>query len=784
MSREMSFDSYISSSTNILTVFIYHSDMFAGVVMKNTVGALVIITTLISCTLCAQHHTLEVTEVNSFAFAHHDGGGYRHPYIQYPYVYLPDTYGLQVCLWDSTANTFTRLANLGLPGRTWDIAGEGDNLYLAVDYSESRTTVTPDMPKLFRLDISDPANPVVTNTVVAGEDNVSYSHLEWYNDVLLAAREEAGTMTGLVLFDPETLEVLYEYPTYYHYSILQGGYLITRAMNETPFRLFTVNAETGLTFYNYLNLPYATNIFPAFTNLDETHVTFQLSDTIDIWDCSDITDWQLLSTIENGSTFPAVLCGGYLVFHKFNITAMERLLYVYNVQSPAYPVLMNTQEFPVETTNFIGSYFRIFGYDNYLFVQGGAQGFFNLKMLESGLLEYGASCYEYNGIIAPGRKCGNHLLLPTAWSGLVCFDVSDPYNPSEDFRLFDGNCMSIDTNGTLLYANMYESDENNTHTERIYDITDLQNPLLVFSEEPTYDISIFFNPEEQDTFYKFDFTNLHFLKYQVQNGAAECLWSWPVTDVLVTPVFSDGLVYCLGDYANTARDLYVFEGFPENEPALQEIVEDEATAGSSLFRAGAYAFLRDLDVDSPPATFMRNGESFTVQNGSYGFAGEDFAGVDHDTFVSFYDITTPHSGFREPDTVLSEYCPTAYIEWDYPYMYLFTSSNIKVYSYEIVGITDKEQTSTTLVLSVHPNPFNPQTTIGYSLVTPAHVSIGVYNIRGQLVKTLVNDAQDAGEHTVCWNGRDNAGRTCSGGVYLCRLNTAGATVTKKMLLLK
>jgi len=87
-------------------------------------------------------------------------------------------------------------------------------------------------------------------------------------------------------------------------------------------------------------------------------------------------------------------------------------------------------------------------------------------------------------------------------------------------------------------------------------------------------------------------------------------------------------------------------------------------------------------------------------------------------------------------------------------------------------------------LSIAPNPFNPETSVGFSLAEAGNVELSVYNIRGQRVRTLVNEPLEPGAHQVTWNGRDDAGRACATGVYFCRLRAGGASTVKKALLLK
>jgi hypothetical protein len=84
----------------------------------------------------------------------------------------------------------------------------------------------------------------------------------------------------------------------------------------------------------------------------------------------------------------------------------------------------------------------------------------------------------------------------------------------------------------------------------------------------------------------------------------------------------------------------------------------------------------------------------------------------------------------------------------------------------------------------YPNPFNPQTTIAFSLKERGAVSLKVYNVAGELVRTLMNESQDKGAHTKVWDGRNDSGQPVSSGVYFYKLVTNNFSQTKKMVLLK
>ncbi len=76
--------------------------------------------------------------------------------------------------------------------------------------------------------------------------------------------------------------------------------------------------------------------------------------------------------------------------------------------------------------------------------------------------------------------------------------------------------------------------------------------------------------------------------------------------------------------------------------------------------------------------------------------------------------------------------------------------------------------------AAHPNPFNPSTTIAFSLQAPAQVELAVYDVRGQRVATLFSGVRGAGEHRALWLGRGADGRAVSSGVYFARLQIRGA----------
>ncbi len=89
-----------------------------------------------------------------------------------------------------------------------------------------------------------------------------------------------------------------------------------------------------------------------------------------------------------------------------------------------------------------------------------------------------------------------------------------------------------------------------------------------------------------------------------------------------------------------------------------------------------------------------------------------------------------------------------------------------------------------LAASNYPNPFNPVTNIAYSVPETGMTSVKVYNLKGQVINTLVNKEVAAGSQTVIWNGTDASGNSVASGLYFLRVENSGKAVTRKMLLSK
>ncbi len=102
--------------------------------------------------------------------------------------------------------------------------------------------------------------------------------------------------------------------------------------------------------------------------------------------------------------------------------------------------------------------------------------------------------------------------------------------------------------------------------------------------------------------------------------------------------------------------------------------------------------------------------------------------------------------------------------------------------------SEEEPTAVTVratgLKSIHPNPFNPQTTVAFALAKSELVRIAIYDVRGTLVRRLADETMPAGEHNIMWNGVDDRGRGVSSGIYFVRMFAGSYAETRKIVMLK
>jgi hypothetical protein len=107
------------------------------------------------------------------------------------------------------------------------------------------------------------------------------------------------------------------------------------------------------------------------------------------------------------------------------------------------------------------------------------------------------------------------------------------------------------------------------------------------------------------------------------------------------------------------------------------------------------------------------------------------------------------------------------------------------YTFTIAAATASPQpTATPLHVTVHPNPFNPQTKISFAVGRSQRVAVAVYDVNGRRLRELVHRVYEPGTHAIVWDGSDDRGHTLPSGTYFIRISTETSTLTRKAMLLR
>ena len=167
---------------------------------------------------------------------------------------------------------------------------------------------------------------------------------------------------------------------------------------------------------------------------------------------------------------------------------------------------------------------------------------------------------------------------------------------------------------------------------------------------------------------------------------------------------------------------------------------------------------------------LLNGAHMTIK---YGQTYQTFAIIDHEGLIRFKtSFLIPMDELR--DEVLLALADIPPIE-----------EKVEEPVETAVEMSDQASVPQAFALAQNaPNPFNSNTVIRFALPQPSQVELTIYNLLGQPVAVLVQGPSAAGTFSVRWNGRDQAGRTVTSGVYLYQLRAGEYTAVRKLLLLQ
>lgn len=212
---------------------------------------------------------------------------------------------------------------------------------------------------------------------------------------------------------------------------------------------------------------------------------------------------------------------------------------------------------------------------------------------------------------------------------------------------------------------------------------------------------------------------------------------------------------------------------PDNQITLNEVNDYTAPdVDPGLFSANPNDNASPRDTEDLPESWNLY-RSFSTT-----FPSDPYATIDDPNALSYIDEGNSNDFFPN---IRYYYALTAVyaggVESD--------TSNVVWIMAEPNAVEDNEETVAAFALKGnYPNPFNPSTTIAFSIPARENVELKVYNSTGQLVRTLLNEAREAGDHSITWDGMNNDGQPVASGVYHYTLRAGDYKDGNSMVLLK
>ncbi|MCK5126642.1 MAG: T9SS type A sorting domain-containing protein [candidate division Zixibacteria bacterium] len=256
---------------------------------------------------------------------------------------------------------------------------------------------------------------------------------------------------------------------------------------------------------------------------------------------------------------------------------------------------------------------------------------------------------------------------------------------------------------------------------------------------------------------------------------------------------------------DSLRQMYIGLGLLKiNDSLYQYLYGVEETHGDSLKTSAYYRFGQRLDgfvsldagfsvgsAETVPISFSGNSLDINYETSGNGYVlcellDENglvipgFSKDDADTLRG--SETTSHASWNGLRNIESLQGTTIKLRWEI--------QDAKIYSFQFINdpaldVDDNIIIPELLSLSQnYPNPFNPTTRIEYHLTRGGFISLTVFNLSGQVIKSLINKRQPAGTHVAKWDGSNDSGQPVASGIYLYEISSDAKRIAKKMVLIK
>ena len=373
---------------------------------------------------------------------------------------------------------------------------------------------------------------------------------------------------------------------------------------------------------------------------------------------------------------------------------------------------------------------------------------------------------------------GGYAYVADGQAGLQVIDVTDPSNPTIVGGVDTGFASGVAVSGNFAFVADYSSGL------QVLDITSPATPTVVGGvsmPDVAYNVAISGN---------YAYVADYFSGLQVVDITN------PVSPAIVGSA-SAGAAYGVavsGNHAYIASS-YGLEVIDITSPADAVRVGGANTyySAEDVAVSGNYAYVVDgaglliYEITNPANPVLVGSLDTPIFAFSVAIAGDYAYIADSNSGLQVIDIRNP----ANPSIVGSADTPGeasgVAVSGGYTYVTTFESGLVilPVQCVEASGAQAGNPPTVFHLFNAYPNPFNPSTTISFSLPQPTTASLHIYDLSGRLVRTLLEDeVVEIGRHEAVWRGLDDTGRRVPSGVYLYRLGAGDYRETKRMILIK
>ena len=746
--------------------------------------------------------TFELEKINEFA-ASGDYGEFHRLLIEDNYLYAISHYGFEINAVDENG-AINRISLIPIEGDVDGIEKIGTNVFVSVSTHNNQSDEIDSA--LYKIDVFNPYEPFIADSIIFPENNKN-SILGTYGDYLgyhkLEEINNSWFFTQLIFMDPITFEEITSYMIHTFTDQLKENYFMQqRDLNGYIFDVYDYSDIYNIQLISSIDFESCPTSFIKGYAIDDSTFVLLGYESISFYDISDIYNIDYLSTYYRyNNCFPF---GDCIRIDDFLLIPSEIFgIEVVDITDLQNPVLHDFWEYPIEELTQVNPYFIIAGaliYDNNHLYIGSFYNGILLMNFNDGTIEY-IDHFINNRINLSFHEVYNNQLFTTGHSGgLYVYNIEEVISPTLNMIVFE-DLFVIDFKviNNYIYLTTYSNPDENTYF-KVFDISDLSNPILQFDILLNGISSFRINENEPDYIYISSSANIDFYeisKYDISNPEnIEQVLLFEFTETSRPPsFFYEGYLYIQKDNDNGMKDLLIYDGFEEENPELVNQIIN-FTSSPTIFKINDYLNVSqhsntegDLfySLDDPINPEL----TFTTQISSKwrGCKLKDNVLFSPSGFtVYLYDLEGNPSGELEPFDYFNlnsrYYNMNFYSQVDEDYFFCEQLECISTYNYSIETSAEDELLIPELTLSNYPNPFNPETKIVFNLSEEGNVKLEIYNIKGQKVKTLLDCYMSPGRSEMIWNGKDDNEKGVSSGVYFYKLQTPEKCFTKKCMLLK